>query len=121
MQGKLADDRVFQSLEGKPLDPANFSYRVYRPLIKSLNKEQGYPLVTIHDLRHTAASLAVSSGANIKSLQRMLGHKSAALTLDVYADLFEEDLSDVALKMDALIQSSLKCTESVPGNEETPS
>ncbi|GAC84763.1 putative site-specific recombinase, partial [Gordonia paraffinivorans NBRC 108238] len=38
----------------------------------------GVPRVTIHDLRHTAASLAVSAGVNVKALQRMLGHASAA-------------------------------------------
>ncbi|MFC7925080.1 tyrosine-type recombinase/integrase [Microbacterium laevaniformans] len=40
------------------------------------------PRLTPHDLRHTAASLAISSGANVKSVQRMLGHASAAMTLD---------------------------------------
>jgi integrase len=35
-------------------------------------------------LRHTAASLAVSAGANVKAVQQMLGHASAAMTLDVY-------------------------------------
>ncbi|ETT25284.1 integrase [Rhodococcus aetherivorans] len=54
------------------------------------------PRVTPHDLRHTAASLAVSAGVNVKALQRMLGHASAAMTLDVYADLFDEDLESVA-------------------------
>ncbi|OBI02919.1 tyrosine-type recombinase/integrase [Mycobacterium scrofulaceum] len=52
--------------------------------------------VTAHDLRHTAASLAIHAGANPKVVQRMLGHKSAAMTLDVYADLFESDLDSVA-------------------------
>jgi integrase len=52
-----------------------------------------------HDLRHTAASLAVSSGANVKAVQRMLGHKSAAMTLDTYADLFEDDLDEVAMRL----------------------
>lgn len=52
--------------------------------------------VTPHDLRHTAASLAVSAGVNVKALQRMLGHASAAMTLDVYADLFDDDLEAVA-------------------------
>jgi integrase len=51
---------------------------------------------TPHALKHTAASLAVSAGANVKALQRMLGHKSAAMTLDTYADLFEDDLTAVA-------------------------
>jgi hypothetical protein len=44
--------------------------------------------VTPHDLRHTAASLAISAGANPKAVQTMLGHASAVLTLDTYADLF---------------------------------
>lgn len=55
-----------------------------------------FPRVTAHDLRHTAASLAISAGANPKVVQRMLGHASAAITLDVYADLFESDLDSVA-------------------------
>ena len=42
--------------------------------------------------RHTAASLAVSAGANVKAVQRMLGHKSASMTLDVYGHLFDDDL-----------------------------
>lgn len=54
-----------------------------------------------HDLRHTAASLAVASGANVKAVQRMLGHKSAAMTLDTYADLFDDDLDAVAAAMNA--------------------
>jgi integrase len=52
-----------------------------------------------HDLRHTAASLAVSAGANVKAVQRMLGHASAAMTLDVYADLFDDDLDAVAVAL----------------------
>lgn len=43
--------------------------------------------LTPHELRRTAVSLAVSAGANVKAVQRMLGHASAAVTLDVYADL----------------------------------
>ena len=38
-------------------------------------------------MRHTAASLAISAGANVKAVQRMLGHASAAVTLDGYSDL----------------------------------
>lgn len=56
--------------------------------------------LTPHDLRHTAASLAISSGANVKAVQRMLGHKSAAMTLDTYADLFDDDLDGVAARLD---------------------
>ena len=51
--------------------------------------------------RHTAASLAISAGANPKVVQRMLGHSSAAMTLDVYADLFDTDLDAVAERLDS--------------------
>jgi integrase len=60
-----------------------------------------FPAMSPHDLRHTAASLAVSAGANVKAVQRMLGHASAAMTLDVYADLFDDDLDAVAVALNA--------------------
>lgn len=62
--------------------------------------DPSFPRVTPHDLRHTAASLAVQAGAHVKAVQRMLGHASAAMTLDVYADLFDDDLDAVANALD---------------------
>ncbi len=59
-----------------------------------------------HDLRHTAASLAISAGANVKAVQRMLGHASAAMTLDTYADLFDDDLDNVADALDRAAESA---------------
>jgi len=67
---------------------------------KTALREAGLPLMTLHDLRHTAASLAVQSGANVKTIQRMLGHTSAAMTLDVYSDLFDDDLDAVSNALD---------------------
>ncbi|MFZ2624130.1 MAG: site-specific integrase, partial [Propionibacterium sp.] len=52
--------------------------------------------LTPHELRHTAASLAVHAGASVLALQRMLGHDKPSTTLDVYSDLFDEDLDRVA-------------------------
>ncbi len=69
--------------------------------------EAGIGHVTPHALKHTAASLAVSAGANVKALQRILGHKSAAMTLDTYADLFEDDLSDVANRLNERVLAHL--------------
>ena len=54
-----------------------------------------------HELRHTAASLAIASGASIKGVQSMLGHASAAMTLDRYGHLFGDELDAVADRMDA--------------------
>jgi integrase len=82
-----------------------------------------FPRVTPHDLRHTAASLAVSAGANVKAVQRMLGHASAAMTLDVYSDLFDDDLDGVAEALDHAAQDSSVITvlsRSDSGNEKSP-
>lgn len=65
-------------------------------------REAGVARVTVHDLRHTAASLAVRAGASVLAVQRMLGHTSAAMTLDTYADLWDDDLVDLATRMDEL-------------------
>lgn len=65
----------------------------------------GVPRMTVHDLRHTAASLMVRSGANVKAVQRQLGHASAAMTLDVYSDLFDDDLTEVGERLDSMLSS----------------
>ena len=56
----------------------------------------------IHDLRHTAASLAVSAGGNVKAVQRMLGHSTAAQTMDRYAHLFTDDLEALAERLETV-------------------
>ncbi|WP_169583218.1 MULTISPECIES: tyrosine-type recombinase/integrase [Microbacterium] len=67
-----------------------------RAVRRAQKEDPTFPRVTPHDLRHTAASLAISAGANVKAVQRMLGHASAAMTLGTYADLFDDDLDAVA-------------------------
>ena len=42
----------------------------------------------------------IASGANVKTVQSQLGHKTATMTLDQYGHLFPDDLDDVAEKMD---------------------
>jgi integrase len=59
-----------------------------------------FPKVTPHDLRHTAASLAVSAGGNVLALARMLGHEGPSLRLRTYADLFDSDLDALAHVLD---------------------
>lgn len=67
---------------------------------KNALQAAGLPPMVVHDLRHTAASIAISAGGNVKVIQRMLGHASAAMTLDIYADLFEDDLDDLLGRLD---------------------
>jgi integrase len=57
----------------------------------------------LHELRHTAASLAIQAGANIKALQNMLGHGSAGLTLDRYGHLYGSDVEAVGVAVNNLL------------------
>jgi integrase len=50
-------------------------------------------------LRHTAASMAIAAGADVKVVQRMLGHADATMTLNTYADLWPDRLDDVSNAM----------------------
>jgi integrase len=67
----------------------------------------GIPRLIPHELRHTAASLAIASGADIKVVQQMLGHKSAVMTLDQYRHLFGDRLDVVANAMDTARTAAL--------------
>jgi hypothetical protein len=93
---KAPGDLVFTAPEGGVLRNTNFRPRFFDPAAE----KAGLPGLTPHELRHTAASLAVAAGANVKAVQQMLGHASAAMTLDVYAGLFADDLDQVADQLD---------------------
>ena len=89
------DDLVFTTWRGKPLRNLNFR----RDVFDRATADVGLAGLTPHELRHTAASLAVSADANVKAVQRMLGHASAAMTLDVYSGLFDDDLDGVGERL----------------------
>jgi integrase len=100
-EGKGREDLVFTAPDGGVMRGNNFRKRTFNAAVEALRSEDpAAPVVTPHDLRHTAASLAISAGANVKAVQRMLGHRDAAMTLNTYADLFEDDLDQVADALD---------------------
>jgi integrase len=99
---KGRDDLVFTTPNGAPLRNRNARRDWFDAAASSI----GEPGLTPHELRHTAASLAVGAGANVKAVQRMLGHASAALTLDRYADLFDDDLDAVADRLDVVARAA---------------
>jgi len=93
--GKGQEDRLWSSESGGFLRPGNDSGWYAAAVRRAQSADETFRRVTPHDLRHTAASLAISAGANVKVIQRMLGHKSAKVTLDTYAALFPDDLENV--------------------------
>lgn len=99
--GRSATDLVFTTPTGTVMRSSNFGRRVWKPTIATLAKT--YPRLgslRVHDLRHTAASLAISCGGNIKAVQTMLGHRRASTTLDVYGHLYVDDLEDLADRLE---------------------
>jgi integrase len=103
-EGKGRDELMWPSADGGYLGPPSSTESwLSGAVARCRAADPTFPRITAHALRHTAASLAISAGANVKVVQRMLGHKSAAMTLDVYADLFDDDLSGVAQKLDEIL------------------
>jgi integrase len=94
--GRGPNELLFTGPGGGMLRVGNFRRRVFDAAAREADLEG----LTPHELRHTAASLAVSAGANVKAVQRLLGHASAAMTLDVYSGLFDDDLDAVADRLD---------------------
>jgi integrase len=116
--GKGPDDLVFVGTRGGVLRNGNFNRRTFGPAAKAI----GEPQLTPHGLRHTAASLAIAAGANVKVVQHMLGQATASMTLDLYGHLFPDQLDDVADRLDVigraaaelLVESSLSMAHATP-------
>ncbi|WP_258312123.1 tyrosine-type recombinase/integrase [Streptomyces araujoniae] len=96
---KATGDLLFTAPEGGPLRYNNFRNRVFDPAVKAAGL--GGMGITPHKLRHTAASLAIAAGADVKVVQLMLGHKDASMTLNIYGHLFPDRLDEVADALDA--------------------
>lgn len=106
-EGKSRDDLLFGEGSMHMRLPNSRDGWFAAAVRRALAVEQDMPRVTPHALRHTAASLAISAGANVKAVQRMLGHASASMTLDTYADLFDDDLNQVAAALDQAQRESV--------------
>ena len=98
--GKLPGALLWTRADGDFLRVPNHHNWYHYALERVRREDPEFPRVTIHGLRHVAAGLLVSQGANVKVVQRQLGHANASMTLDVYADLFDGDLDSVAVSMD---------------------
>ena len=100
---KRGEDLVWSQKDGTPLKPPGYGKWLDTAVTRCQRDDPDFPRVTAHGLRHVAAGLLVHSGASPKTVQRQLGHKSAAMTLDVYADLFDGELDQVADVMGSIL------------------
>lgn len=87
---------------GTPLSPRTLLYRTFRPLLTKAGIVDPAG-VRIHDLRHTAATLALGGRVNPKVVSEMLGHASVAITLDLYSHVVPDMQQDAAAVMGRLL------------------
>jgi integrase len=70
---------IFTREDGRPLRPEYVTRH-----FQALAEEAGLPVIRLHDLRHTNASLALSAGVDLKVVSERLGHSQLAITADLY-------------------------------------
>lgn len=80
------DDFLFQDPKGGAVVASRLMDSAWRPA----RKKAGLPAVTMHQLRHTYASLLIAAGESVKVVSERLGHTNAAMTLNVYSHLFPD-------------------------------
>ena len=94
-----ADDLVFALPDGRPYNPDRFS----REFKRRQERHEVRPVIRLHDLRHTWATLALQAGVHPKVVQERLGHSSIAITLDIYSHVTGPMASDAAEQVAGLI------------------
>jgi integrase len=98
---------VFTAPEGGPIRRSTWRARVWLDATAKANVD---PL-RIHDLRHTAAALAIKAGTHPKAIADRLGHASITTTLNTYGHLFPVLDEELAERLDAMVRSSAGALE----------
>lgn len=94
-EGQPDGGYLFRAPRGGRWSVNNWRSRIWYPALQAAGMDEIDGLV-IHSLRHTYASIAIKAGADVKTLQAVMGHASATETLDTYADLWPARTSEVA-------------------------
>lgn len=92
---------VFTSAVGTPLEPRNLHRSFKAMLVKA-----GLPDIRFHDLRHSAASLMLAQGVELRTIQQILGHSSISLTANTYAHVMPSLVQDATAKAAAALFAS---------------
>lgn len=76
---------IFHSPEGKPYQPNNWNNRVFLPFVRELQKlHPEIPRLSVHELRHTRASLWIADGVDPYMAARLLGHTDLKMLMKIY-------------------------------------
>ncbi len=93
-----AQDLVFKTALGQPIN-ADYLARHFKAMLDS----SGLPRIRLYDLRHTAATLALSAGVSPKVVSEQLGHASAAFTLDTYCHVLPHMQDEAVARMEMML------------------
>lgn len=98
--GSLWQDNglVFVKEDGAPYHPGSVAYYFEKAVRKA-----GLPMIRLHDLRHTSATLALAAGVHPKIVQERLGHSSIGITMDTYSHVIQGMQEEAAAKVAKLI------------------
>ena len=92
--------------EDTPLSPG-----AARRRLQCILERAGCKHIRFHDLRHTFATLSLENGMDVKTLSAMLGHVSAATTLDIYTHVTDEMQTEAAARIDRGLGNEVEETE----------
>jgi integrase len=109
--GSDPDAYVFSSPTGEPIERSNFRYRIWQPATKSV----GLDGLRLHDLRHTAGTLAARTGATTKELMARLGHASPQASM-IYQHAADDRDRLIAQRLDEMAAEA-GVDSSTPGSD----
>ena len=107
-------DLCFPDSAGGGMDDRNFRTRIFYPALRRARLRR----IRVHDLRHTAASLMIATGADLAAISRQLGHANVQITLATYTHFFQRrSESGLGARMEALVNKENGCVLVVPTTE----
>jgi len=89
-------ETIFKSVKGENLRHSNFMRRVFTPALLASGVQQ----ITFHELRDTAISQAIASGADVLVLSKIAGHSNPSITLNVYGHLLKDSMGSIQRALD---------------------
>ncbi|HEY2882267.1 MAG TPA: site-specific integrase, partial [Pirellulales bacterium] len=101
-EGHAGCQWVFCNQSGGNLRRSHFHRAEYKPLLKAA----GLPAIRFHDLRHTHATIMLSSGENVKVVSERMGHSSSTITLDTYSHVMPGMQKAAAGRLDSLLTAA---------------
>jgi integrase len=89
---------VFPSTVGTPMNPDNITKRSFKPL----RERAELPDIRFHELRHSAATLYLARGVNLKIVQEILGHANISVTMDTYSHVLPDMQGEAVAAIEGL-------------------